>query len=121
MGLLQGILGPRSKYDKTIPYLYEARIAVSGLEDTFHSYMADTVCALIDRLHEDAVDPSEVRIYEVYQDRETEIENRFWRDAAGKWVFKPALCQAFEAHYKGHIHGTRCSFADRDKKGVGPY
>ena len=26
MGLMRKILGPRSKYDKSIPYTYEARI-----------------------------------------------------------------------------------------------
>ncbi len=42
VGILRNLLGPKSKYDKSIPYTYEARVAIiEGAED-YNSYFSDT-------------------------------------------------------------------------------
>ncbi|MBF0368022.1 MAG: hypothetical protein HQL52_01055 [Magnetococcales bacterium] len=121
MKIFQKIVGPKSRYDKSIPYLYEARYPIEGLEGTFHSFHAETVCSLVEQLHHTDMDPAKVRVYEVYQDQEKEIEKKFWLNEKGEWLFKPEICRSFEEHYPGHIHEKSCSFEDRDKTGHGPY
>ena len=46
MSILRNVLGPRSKYDHRLPYTYEARVMVTGVEGMTESYVSDTLCAL---------------------------------------------------------------------------
>ena len=64
--------------------------------------------------------PLQVEIFEIFRDRETPIEARLFADTAGEWLFKPALCRAFERHYPGHIQEASCSFSDRGRDCLGP-
>lgn len=121
MELLRKWLGPRSKYDDTIPYTYQARLPIPELEETYDTYQADTICALIQKLHEEGIAPDEVEIYEEYQGRETLIKRAVYTAEGNRWVFKPELCHRFESEYPGHIQGEDCSFKDRDKRGQGPF
>ena len=120
MALLNNLLGPRSKYDKTLPYTYEARIRIFEDSDDHKSYFSDTVCGLIEYLHENNIAPNAVSIFEIYREHEVPIEARFFATPDGAWLFKPDICRAFEQHYKGHIHEKTCSFKDRARGGVGP-
>ena len=50
------ILGPRSKYDDTLPYTYMARVpAIEGDDELFSYYFADTICGLIEYLYENDI------------------------------------------------------------------
>jgi len=55
MSLLEKILGPKSKYDKSIPYTYEARIRILEGSDEYNSYFSDTICGLVEYLHRNGV------------------------------------------------------------------
>ena len=50
MSFWRRIFGPRSKYDRRLPYTYEARVTVSGVDGMSENYQADTLCALLERL-----------------------------------------------------------------------
>ncbi|MBF0384225.1 MAG: hypothetical protein HQL69_24705 [Magnetococcales bacterium] len=121
MNVLRSFLGPKSKYNKEIPYTYEARVPVEMLEGEFNFYLADTICGLIEKLHRDGVEADKVQIFECGHQAETEIEKKFWLSKTGGWLFKPEICRSFEEHYPGHIHARSCSFEDRDKRGYGPF
>lgn len=121
MNLLTRWLGPKSKYDETIPYTYQARLPIPELEGVYHTYQADTICGLVEYLHANEITPDEVEIYEEYQGKETLIQKKLYTTPDNQWLFKPQICQAFEAEYQGHIHGNHCSFEDRHKKGAGPF
>lgn len=121
MSLIRKILGAKSKYNKEIPYLYEARVPVEMLEGEHHFYLAETVCALIEKLHQDNIPPDRVQIFEINHGKESEIERQFWLSPEGGWLFKPDICRAFQDHYPGHIHDKTCSFDDRNKQGAGPF
>ena len=87
--------------------------------DEYKSYFSDTVCGLIEYLHQLHLSPDEVEIVEVYQNRESPIDPQLFA-ADHQWLFKPDICRAFEQHYPGHIHGSTCSFKDRDRAARGP-
>ena len=120
MGLFEKILGPRSKYDGSLPYTYEARVRLFEGSEEYNSYMADTICGLVEYLHGKGIKPEEVQIVEVYREREIPIEAKRYTTPERQWLFRPDICRAFEDHYQGHIHAGGCSFSDRDRKGNGP-
>ena len=74
MSLLEKILGPKSKYDKSIPYTYEARIRILEGSDEYNCYFSDTICGSVDYLHQNGIRPDEVQIIEVYQQRELPLD-----------------------------------------------
>lgn len=120
MNLLGKILGPRSKYDKSLPYTYEARVRIFEESEECNSYFSDTICGLIEYLHQHHITPEGVQIVEVYLDQEFPIDVKFFTTPDRQWLFKPDICRAFEEHYKGHIQDKTCSFKDRDRHGIGP-
>ena len=120
MSLLENIIGPKSKYDATLPYTYEARIRMFEESDDYKSYFSDTICGLIEYLDRQQIAPPGVGIFEVYPEQEAPISARLFTTPDGKWLFKPDICRVFEQHYPGHIHGAICSFKDRARHGIGP-
>lgn len=119
--MLRKWLGPKSTYDQSIPYLYEARLPVVELAEVHHTFQADTICALVEHLNQQGIAPEEVTIFEIYQDQENLISKSLYTTTDNHWIGKPAICSIFEATYPGHIHGGSCSFEDRTKKGRGPF
>ena len=113
------LLGPKSKYDKTLPYTYEARVSVLEWDDAYNSYYSDTICGLIDFLREKNISPSQVSLYEIYQDRESTVETRLCIDGHDLWLARPNLCRSLRDHYKGHIDKGHCSFKDRKRLAFG--
>ena len=120
MNLVREVLGPRSKYDKSLPYTYEARIPIFEGSEEFNSYVADTICGLVDYLDSNEITPDEVQIFEIYQERETPIEVALFATVDNQWRLRPELCESFKTHYPGHIEGGHCTFEDRDGKCEGP-
>ena len=120
MGLIGKILGPKSKYVGSLPYTYEARVRIFEGSEEYNSYLSDTICGLVEYLHQNDINPDEVQIFEVYQQQEFPIDAKRFTAHDNHWLFKPDICRAFEDHYKGHIHADTCSFDDRDCKGSGP-
>lgn len=120
MSLFEKVLGPKSKYDKSIPYTYEARIKSVPGSDEYNSYFSDTICGLVEYLNRNGIEPGEVQIIEIFQKQESPIDAMLFTTPDHQWLFKPDLCRSFEEHYKGHIHGNTCSFNDRNCKGYGP-
>ena len=120
MSLLTKVLGPKSKYDSSLPYTYEARIRMFEDGNEYKSYFSDTICGLIEHLDRNQIAPPGVQIFEVYQERETLIDAKLFTTADQEWLFKPDICRTFEQHYPGHIQATTCSFKDRSRGGTGP-
>ena len=114
------LLGPKSKYDNTIPYTYEARVAVVEWDDAYNSYFSDTICGLIGYLREKNINPDQVQLFEIYQDHESPLETCYCIDNHHLWLTKPRLCRSLSRHYKGHIQGRHCSFKDRNPAAFGP-
>jgi len=132
MGAIRTFLGPKSKYDKTLPYTYMARVdALSGQgrEPLYQHYFADTICGLIEHLAESNIAPEEVELFGMYLDKEIPLEIEYCTTPDGKWLKRPAICKSREEHYektlenryKGHVADGECSFDDRDRTGDGPY
>ncbi len=120
MGLLRKLLGPRSKYDKTLPYTYEARVRIFEDGDEFKIYFADTICGLVAALQDEGVGPEEAELFEIYHDEETRLAASLLTNAEGVWLNRTDLCQAFAQHYPGHIRKDSCSFEDRNSSCAGP-
>ncbi|MBK6630346.1 MAG: hypothetical protein IPG33_04505 [Betaproteobacteria bacterium] len=120
MGILGSLFGAKSKYDKSLPYTYEARIRIFEDGTEHKSYISDTICGLIEHLHRNGIGPGKTEIYEIYQARETPIDAGLFTTADQQWLFKPDICRAFEQHYAGHIQETSCSFKDRGRGCLGP-
>lgn len=132
MSIIRKILGPRSKYDKTLPYTYSAKIDVlngAAKEPIYSYYYSSTICGLIRFLDENGIGPNEVQLFGIYQKTEIQLDNKYCVNAEGKWMKIPDLCRSLEIHYKdtleacykGHIEKSECMFDDRDKTGRGPY
>jgi len=130
MSIVTKILGPRSKYDKTIPYTYMAKTPViEGDDELFAYYYADTICGLIEYLDDNNIEPQEVQLFGVYQKKEIILETKACLADTGQWLRRPNICLSLEEYfrstlekrYKGHIAAGACSFDDRDTTGSGPY
>ena len=120
MSVLDKLLGPQSKYDKGLPYTYEARISIVDGDEEYNSYMSDTICGLVKYLHENSIGPLEVDVYEVYTDREKIIPKELYVSKQGIWLQRKELCESFKHYYEGHIYEDGCTFQDRNCKGTGP-
>ena len=120
MAIFTTLIGPKSKYDKTLPYTYEAKVPVVEGVEIYNFYLSDTICGLIEYMENNGIKPDGVEIYELFQDEENIIQQEFYTTEEGNWLHKPEICQSFKEHYKGHISEGTCSFKDRDRKGIGP-
>lgn len=132
MTVVSKLFGPKSKYDKTLPYTYMAKIDVlngKGDEPVYDFYFADTICGLIEYLDDHDVFSDEVVLTGIYQTQEYVLNNNIFTSKNGNWLKRPKLCKALEAHYKktldsfykGHIDDGECAFEDRERKGSGPF
>jgi hypothetical protein len=131
MGVVRKFLGPRSKYDKSLPHAYEARVDVlsgRGTEPMFNHYFSDTICGLIEYLDENGIKPADVQLFGVYRKTQIPLETRPCTDDSGAWLSRPELCRSLEEHfqntllerYKGHVEKGECSYEDRDRDSIGP-
>jgi len=114
MSIVSKLIGPLSKYDKSIPYTYEARVPIIEGDAAYNSYIADTICGLIGTLARNSITPGEVTIYEIFEKEEKMIDHDLYVSTEGRWLSKSELCQSFKEHYQGHIFKGGCSFQDRD-------
>lgn len=130
MGIIRKIIGPKSKYDHSIPYSYMAKEPLlEGDEDMAAYYFGDTLCSLIDHLSKQNIPPDTVELYGVYLDKDIPLKKDPCVSKNGQWLHRPHLCHSLEAYYKktmelvykGHHEENDCSFDDRDLKGSGPY
>ena len=132
MGIIKNFIGPKSKYDKTIPYTYIAKVQIiEGVtdENMMNYYFSDTICGLIEHLDENNISPADVELFGCYQKKEIPIEKKYCLSEDGNWLKRPDICHSLETHYKetleeqykGHIEFGECSFEDRDRRGSGPY
>ncbi len=124
MGILKKVLKAGSKYDKSLPFTYFAKLyIVEGDEDLCHYYYADTICSLIEHLEKEEVEPEEVNIYSLYNDNEIKLNKDIFLSEENDWLLRPYLCRALEDYYfqtkdelyKGHCEDGECMFEDRDQ------
>ena len=125
MGIVRKVLGPLSKYDKSLPYTYMAKINIIEGDDEFANYyFADTICGLIEHLDKNLVKPEEVQLSGCYLKKEIPLDNDPLLTEDGKWLQRPELCRKLESHYqktmddryKGHEAHSDCSFDDRNRE-----
>jgi hypothetical protein len=130
MGIVRRFVGPKSKYNKSIPYTYVAKVRiVEGDDGLVNHYFADTICGLIEYLDGHNIEPEEVELAGCYLKKEIEIDKCHCIDKDGKWLQPPNLCRSLESQYKktmeeaykGHVERGECSFEDREKEGSGPF
>ena len=125
MGVIRKFLGPKSKYDKSLPYTYLAKETIIEGEDDLCSYhYADTLCALVEYLEEMGIMPDEVELFGIYKKEEIQLNKDRVTAENGDWLLRPELCRALEEYfqktkdvlYKGHMELDECSFEDRDRE-----
>ena len=117
MDLIKKIIGPKSKYDKDLPYTYEAKVASWDGADEYNSYFADTICGIIAHLNKQNIRPVDAWIFEIYENQETELDVASYSYSEKDWFKHNDICQSFcKKQYPGHVTLTDCSFSDRDKE-----
>lgn len=125
MGIVRKVLGPFSKYDKSLPYTYMAKVTIIEGDDEFANYyFADTICGLVEHLDKNLVKPEEVQLWGCYLKKEISLDNDPLLTEDGKWLQRPELCRKLESHYqktmddryKGHEAHSDCSFDDRNRE-----
>jgi hypothetical protein len=130
MGVLKKVFGPKSKYDRSLPYTYYAKVpAIDGDDDVFIHYFADTVCGLIEYLDESGVTPGTARLYGAGVKEDLPLDAEACTTKDGKWLKRPEICRSLEdrykktleKRYKGHVDKGKCSFEDRSREGGGPF
>lgn len=121
MPFLDRLLGPPSKYDRRLPYTYEARVPVAGIEGMVQSYVGDTLCGILERLDAAGVEPEQATLVEVRPEGELPIAMDHCIGPAGRWLHRPEACRSFKAHYGGHTDKGRCCYADRSREVSGPF
>jgi hypothetical protein len=130
MNLARMILGPKSKYDQTLPFTYYAITHQEiGLEEFTQQYYADTICGLVQYLDKKNIPPETVSLYGAYVNGKDKIlETTSCTDQNGTWLSRPTICESMETCYKktkndcyrGHQKNGRCNFDDRSNTGSGP-
>lgn len=121
MGVLRSVLGPQSKYDPRLPYTYEAKVAVPGVPGMTQSFIADTLCGLLERLAEEHVEPAEATLREIRPVGEVPIAVEHCLADDGFWLRRPEACRMFERLYAGHERHGRCCYRDRVRRADGPF
>jgi hypothetical protein len=125
VGIVRKVLGPLSKYDKSLPYTYMAKvIIIDGDDELANYYFADTICGLVEHLDKNLVKPEEVQLWGCYLKKEISLDNDPLLTEDGKWLQRPELCRKLESHfqktmddrYKGHEAHSDCSFDDRNSE-----
>ena len=125
MGIVRKVLGPLSKYDKSLPYTYMAKVNVlEGDDELANYYFADTICGLVEHLDKNNIEPDEVELFGCYLKKEIPLDNDPLLTEYGKWLQLPELCRKLEGHYqktmddryKGHEAHSDCSFDDRSRE-----
>jgi len=118
MSLLNKVMGAKSKYNKQLPYTYEAKVPCWEGADKYNSYISDTICGIIEHLDKKNIQPGEARIFEVYQNQETELDIPSYTHANNTWFGHNDLCQVFcKKQYPGHVEDIDiCSFSDRSRE-----
>lgn len=128
MNVIKKVFGPLSKYDKSLPYTYMAKVsAIEGIDDFYSYYFADTICGLIEYLNYHDIRPEEVELFGLYRKKELSLEKEICLTKDMKWLERPDICRSLESHfkktleerYKGHIEKDHCLFEDRERKGRG--
>jgi len=120
--LIRKFLGPKSKYDPTIPYTYMGKVNIfhgSDIEPLYMHCFADTLCGLVEYLNEHQIQADEVELYELTNKGEKKVKKSLCLDKKNQWLTRPAICHSLEGNYKGHIDEKRCSFRDRSRRGGG--
>lgn len=124
------IVGPLSKYDRSLPYSYLAKVGMfPGGDATLQYYFSDTICGLVDYLNRKAINPDDVKLFGLYLGHEVPIEKDTCVGQGGVWLARPDICRCIEERYKisledrykGHVEKGPCAFEDRDREGSGPH
>jgi len=119
MNLLTKVLG--SKYDRNIPYSYQAIINVVADDDSIQvSYLADKICTLTNYLRKCQVTPESITIFEVYEGKETLIPKDCYTSEDGKWSPRAKLCAPMTSRYGEPNDELTCQFRDRNNRICGP-
>jgi len=121
MNIRQRILGPKSKYDHRLPYTYEARVAVAGVPGMSESFQSDTLCALLERLADEKVEPAEAALFEIRPEGEIPVLVEHCLGKDGNWLRRPEACAMFERLYAGHQRTGHCCYRDRSRAVDGPF
>lgn len=121
MSILRTVLGPASKYDRRLPYTYEARVRTGTHGGPEDCYVCDTLCGVLERLAIEGISPADTTIVEVRAKGETDVQIRYCVDEQGKWLRRPEACRSFAAHYVGHDQSGRCCYRDRSRVAEGPF
>ena len=125
MSIVRKVLGPISKYDKSLPYTYMAKLTIiEGDDDLANYYFADTICGLVEHLDKNLVKPEEVQLYGCNLKKEIPLDNDPLLTEDGKWLQRPELCKMLESYYqktlddryKGHEAHSDCSYDDRSRE-----
>jgi hypothetical protein len=128
VSIIEKVIGPVSKYDKSLPYTYMAKVsAVEGIEGLYSFYFADTICGLITYLDDHQIIPDDVELFGLYKKKEIPLDKELCLNEKKKWLDRPEICHSLESHYKdtleeqykGHAEKEPCLFEDRDRKGRG--
>jgi len=131
MGIIDTLLGPHSKRDKSLPYTYEAWVDIlagEGREPVYDHYFSGTICGLIEYLDEHEIRPCDVRFCGVYRGRQIPLDVAVCTGPDGAWLKRPELCRMLEEQYdhshdecyRGHVEKEPCLFEDRERGGSGP-
>lgn len=131
MGIVDSVLGPRSKRDRSLPYTYEAWVDIldgQGREPIYDHFFSATICGLVEHLDDQGLRPDEVKLYGVYRGKKTRLKRELLITPAGRWLKPPELCHELEEYfartgdecYRGHVETGSCAFEDRDQTGSGP-
>jgi hypothetical protein len=129
MGIVRKFLGPKSKYNKSLPYTYLAKVQILEDDDEFNSsYYADTICGLVEYLCDRNIHPSEVELFGIYCSEEIKLDKSICIDEMDNWLLRPDICNSLQNYYeetkddlyKGHTAKEVCSFDDRDRACDGP-
>ncbi len=119
MSLLTRILG--SKYDKELPYAYEAVINVLEDDDSMQvCYFSDTICGLTDGLARRRKNPRLVTIFEIFQGNRTLIPKDCYLGKDNEWLPRSALCHPMTSRYGEPSSQGSCPFCDRSATVCGP-
>ncbi len=111
-----------SRYEDTLPYAYEAVIYPLKEDDSIRiSYVADTICALINFLKKCTEDPAGIKLFEVFRDKEVPIPETCYLGKNGGWLPKRQLFYPRTKRYGEPMNATNCRFCDRDDTVCGPY
>ena len=93
MSLKRKFLGPKSKYDKSLPYTYMAKAQIMKVIQIWFQHILQILFVdLLNIWMQRKITPNEAELFGIYRKDEIKLDKKILIDNKGNWLLRPEIC-----------------------------